>query len=128
MGKGERYKSESRRFTDDRTGARIRQVTSHPSIHHQPFFFVPAYDDAMRRLYFVSHRTGTPQLFAEERAEGCLRQLTGLPDINEWSVYPSRGGRHVYFTAGSRACRVDAETLAVEELLDLSQFALREKG
>lgn len=128
MAKGERYRSESRRFTDERTGARIRQVTNHPSIHHQPFFFVPAYDDAMRRLYFVSHRTGAPQIFAEERAEDCLRQLTDVPDLNEWSVYPSRGGRHVYFTAGSRACRVDAETLAVEELLDLSQFALREKG
>jgi oligogalacturonide lyase len=63
-GKGRTWPSEGRWLRDETTGARIRQVTTHPSIHHHPFFFVPPYDDAMRRLVFVSHRTGRPQLFA----------------------------------------------------------------
>ena len=55
---------------DERSGRRIRQITSHPSIHHHPFFFVRAYDDAMQKLVFVSYRTGLPQIFFEDRASG----------------------------------------------------------
>ena len=72
MSKGQRYPSESQSHIDTRTGARIRQITGHPSIHHQPFFLVPAYDDAMRWTVFTSARTGTPQIFVEERATGDL--------------------------------------------------------
>src|SRR5215212_7784023 len=100
MAKGTVYPAESRTFQDARTGASIRQVTDHPSMHHHPFFFVPAYDDAMRRLLFVSSRTGTPQAFAEDRAAGSLIQLTDRPDLNDWSIYPSHDGRALFFTAG----------------------------
>ena len=44
MSKGQRYPAESREAKDAASGRRIRQITSHPSIHHHPFFFVPAYD------------------------------------------------------------------------------------
>lgn len=128
MSKGDWLPSESRAFSDPKTGARIRQITAHPSIHHQPFFFVPAYDDAMNRLFFISHRTGKPQLYAEERATGRLRQLTARDDLNEWSIYPAHDGRHVYFTAGKQACRVWLDTLEEEQLLDLSSCTLRERG
>ena len=74
MSKGRVLPAESRWLADPATGRRIRQVTSHPSIHHHPFFFVPPWDDAMRRLVFVSHRAGTPQLYAEE--DGRFVQLT----------------------------------------------------
>src|SRR3954470_16416138 len=107
MSKGQRFPSESRETTDPSSGRRIRQVTNHPSIHHHPFFFVPAYDDAMRRLLFVSHRTGTPQLFAEERASGALIQLTDRPDLCEWSFHPSHDGRFVFFTACCAGWRLD---------------------
>ncbi|MEZ4621662.1 MAG: hypothetical protein R2867_40025 [Caldilineaceae bacterium] len=70
MTKGQRYLGESRCFQDARTGATIRQITSHPSIHHHPFFMIGAYDDAMERLIFTSERNGKPQLFAELRATG----------------------------------------------------------
>ena len=63
MAKGARTPAEAETFRDTRTGATVRRVTGHPSIHHHPFFFMPAYDDAMRRLVFVSHRTGSPQVF-----------------------------------------------------------------
>jgi oligogalacturonide lyase len=124
--KGRVYAREDREFADPATGRRIRQVTSHPSIHHHPFFFVPPWDQAMRRLIFVSHRTGTPQLFAE--TENRLVQLTDRPDLAEWSFHPSHDGRFVVFVAGTQAVRLDLETLKEETLADFGNVQMREKG
>jgi len=77
VSKGQHYPAENRETTDAASGRRIRQITSHPSIHHHPFFFVRAYDAAMKRLIFVSYRTGKPQIFFENRASGEL-VLTNL--------------------------------------------------
>ncbi|MXX50713.1 MAG: hypothetical protein F4Z39_06690 [Chloroflexi bacterium] len=128
MVRGRSYPSEARVFHDDRTGARIRQVTDQPSIHHHPFFFVPAYDDAMARLVFVSHRSGRPEIHAEDRATGNIVQLTERAGLAEYSVYPSHDGRWVYFTAGTGAYRIDTETLREEQLLDFDDARLRESG
>jgi oligogalacturonide lyase len=127
-GKGRVWPSESRWFRDETTGARIRQVTNHPSIHHHPFFFVPAWDDAMRRLLFVSHRTGRPQLFVEEQATGRIVQLTDRGDLAEWSFHPSHDGRHVLFVAGTGAWRLDLDTLAEECLTEFGAVEMRERG
>ena len=128
MARGQVYSSESIRFQDETTGVHIRQITDHASIHHHPFFIIPAYDDAMRRLIFVSHRTGRPEIFAEERDTGKLIQLTERESIGEYSVYPSRDGRYVYFTAGTGAYRVDTEILKEEQLVDFGKINLREAG
>ena len=121
------FPSESRVFQDPRTGARVRQITSHPSIHHHPFYYVPAFDDAMRHLFFVSHRTGRAEIWAEERATGTLRQLTSHPGLAEWSIHPSHDGRTVYFTDEGGAWRVETES-GREELLVHFGGALREAG
>lgn len=126
--KGARYAPESRTFTDPRSGRRIRQVTTHASIHHHPFFFVPAYDRHGRRLIFVSHRTGAPQIFYEDRASGALVQATSRGDIAEWSIYPSPDGRYVYFTAGTGAWRIDLESFEEKQLADFGAVEMREKG
>ena len=84
--KGTVYAAESRISHDTETG---------DSIHHHPFYYIPAYDEAMRWLFFVSHRTGAAQIFAEERESGNLIQLTDRDDLNEWSLHPSNDGRHV---------------------------------
>lgn len=128
MAKGQLYPAESQISTDERTGVTIRQITSAPAIHHQPFFMIPAYDDRMQWLIFVSHRTGKPQLFAEVRATGELLQLTDRDDLGEWSVHPSHDGRYVYFTAGTGGWRVNLQTLEEEKLVDFGAVALREKG
>ena len=111
------FPPEGRTYRDRRTGALIRQVTSQPCINHHPFFFVPAFDDRMARLVFVSHRFGSPQVFAEIRETGELVQLTDRDDLAEWSVYPSHDGRFVYYTAGNAAYRVDTATYEEEELV-----------
>src|SRR5690348_13962136 len=107
MSKGMIYPTESRTFHDEQTGAVIRQITSQPCIHHHPFFMIPAYDDRMERLYFVSHRTGLPQIYAERRMCGDILQLTERDDLAEWSIHPSHDGHYVYFTAGTGAWRVN---------------------
>lgn len=128
MAKGTINPSESRMLTDYRTGRKIRQITNYPCIHHQPFFMIPAYDNEMKRLYFISHRTGKPQLFAEIRATGDLLQMTERDDLSEWSVHPSHDGSYVYFTAGTKAYRLHTDTLEEEELADFGNARMKEAG
>jgi oligogalacturonide lyase len=128
MTKGTTYPSESRFLTDPKTGVQVRQVTSHPSVHHHPFYYLPAFDDAMERLFFVSHRAGWPQVFAECSDSGRLVQLTDRPDLNEWSFHPSHDSRFVYFTAGDGFWRVGTDTLIEERLADFGTGGLLEKG
>jgi oligogalacturonide lyase len=128
MAKGTVHPREDQWSEDAATGRRIRQVTRHPSIHHHPFFFVPPYDDAMHWLIFVSHRTGTPQLYAEERSSGNLIQLTERDDLAEWSFHPSHNGRFVLFVAGTKAVRLDLENLREHVLADFGRVEMREKG
>jgi oligogalacturonide lyase len=115
-------------MTDPKSKRMVRQVTDHPSIHHHPFFFVPAYDRAGTKLVFVSHRTGAPQVFYEDRGSGELVQATDRPDLAEWSVYPSPDGRFVYFTAGTGAFRVDLDDFSETQLADFGAVEMREKG
>jgi oligogalacturonide lyase len=128
MAKGRVYPREDRTSVDRSSGRQIRQVTSHPSIHHHPFFFVPAYDRAMRRLIFVSYRTGRPQIFYEDRASGDLVQATDRPDLADWSISPSADGRYVYFTAGTSGWRVDLDSFVEEKLADFGAVEMRERG
>ena len=127
-GKGARLPREDRSFTDATSGRRVRQITSHPSIHHHPFFFVPAYDRTERRLVFVSHRNGAPQIFFEDRASGELVQVTDRPDLAEWSIYPSPDGRFVYYTAGTGAWRADLDNFSETKLADFGAVEMREQG
>jgi oligogalacturonide lyase len=128
VAKGEVYPSEAEARADARTGVRVRRVTSHPSIHHHPFYYLPAWDDAMRHLVFVSHRSGRPQIFAELQASGQLVQLTDRDDLNEWSIHPSHDGAWVYFTAGVEAWRVSTTSLTEERLARFSTESIQEAG
>ena len=120
MAKGDVLPSEAIETRDPETGVRIRQITSHASIHHHPFYYVPAFDDAMQWLFFVSHRTGTPQFFSERRDTGDLIQLTDRDDLNEWSLHPSHDGRHLYFTTKSGGWRLSMDSLQEEQIVDFA--------
>ncbi len=122
------HPAESRTFRDEKTGSEIRQITAHGSIHHHPFYYIPAYDDAMRHLTFVSHRTGRPEIFLELRESGRLLQLTEHDGLAEFSITPSHDGRYVYFSDGSGAWRVDTETFSEEQLVTFDTADLGEKG
>lgn len=122
------FPPESSTFTDPRTGARVRQVTNHPSINHHPFYYLPCMDDAMTRLFFSSHRTGRAEIWCEIRASGELQQLTEQPELGEWSVHPSHDGRYVYYVAGTAAWRVSCVTGTADRLLDFGPMIGREDG
>ena len=77
---------------------------------------------------FISHRTGKPQVFYEDRATRELVQATDREDIAEWSIYPSGDGRFVYFTAGTGAWRVDLDDYSETQLADFGAVEMREKG
>ncbi|MEP7029348.1 MAG: oligogalacturonate lyase family protein [Pseudolabrys sp.] len=126
--KGSRHKSGTRTAIDMRSKRKVRQVTDHPSIHHHPFFFVPAYDKACTKLIFVSCRTGAPQIFYEDRTAGELVQVTDRPDLADWSIYPSPDGRFAYFTAGTGAWRVNLDDFSETQLADFGAVEMREKG
>lgn len=128
MGKGTLFNNEALAFCESSNGVHVRQLTTHPSIHHHPFYYLPAWDDAMRRLFLVSHRTGKPQIFCMFCDSGRLLQLTDRDDLNEWSVHPSHEGRFVYFTAGAGAWRVDTESLKEDQLLAYDSDNICEKG
>jgi len=76
----------------------------------------------------VSHRSGAPQIFFEDRSSGDLVQATNRPDLAEWSIYPSPDGRFVYFTAGTGAWRVDLDDFSETQLADFGAVEMREGG
>ena len=118
-----KYTSERRVVTDEATGRSVTQITTHESINHQPFFLIPAYDRAMKRLYFVSHRTGSPQVFAYNFGEDVIEQLSQVETLNEWSVHPSADGQYVYYVADGAAMRTYVETGEQEVLLSSKDLA-----
>lgn len=127
-GIGRVWPSEAIIRSDETTGASIRQVTNFPAIHHHPFFFIPSYDTAMTRLIFVSHRTGRPEIFAEDRQSGDLIQLTDGEGLDEWSVYPSRNGKWVLFTRAAGAWRLHLDDLRTEQLYRFPAGSGKEAG
>lgn len=122
------YPSESHISHDPRTGVAIRQVTSFAAIHHHPFYYIPAYDDSGKRLFFVSHRTGEPQIFFEDEPGGNLVQISHRPDLNEWSCHPSWDGQYAYYTAGNGAWRVNLDTMQEEQVANFGEMPIRQPG
>ena len=100
MEKSRIYSAESHSFTDPQSGVRIVQVTDNPSLHHHPFYYIPAWDDRMNHLFFISHRTGRPEIYGLRQGSGEIVRLTDHEGLSEWSIHPSHDGRYVYFTAG----------------------------
>ena len=122
------FPSEGREFRDAATGSPILQITTHRSSHHHPFYYVPCYDDAMRHLVFISHRTGRAEIFTAICETGQLVQLTEHEGLAECSIHPSHDGKHVYFTDRSGAWRVSIEDGREECLVDFQRDGIREKG
>jgi oligogalacturonide lyase len=107
---------------------RVRCVFQDRALQHHPFFYVPAYDDAMEWLVFVAHSTGRPQVYAERRTDGRIIRVTNSDNLNEWSIHPSHDGRYVYYTAGTRACRASLESLREETLTQFGEAPMLGPG
>lgn len=128
MARGTVFPAEGSSYTDPSTGARVRRVTGHPSIHHHPFYYLPPMDDAMAHLVVISHRSGRPEIYLELQADRSIVQLTDHPGLAEWSVHPSHDGRYVYFTDLKGCWRVATATCREEQLVAFDSVETRREG
>src|SRR5260370_21517048 len=109
---GQIWPAEHSTFNDRDTGARVHQVTSHPSINHPTYFLQSSFFPDGRSLVFTSYRTGSAQLFQAAFPEGPIRQLTAGDPIHPFSpaIHPS--GDRVFFVRGGSIWSIETATFA----------------
>jgi Tol biopolymer transport system component len=83
--KGRVWASEASAGRDERTGARIWQMTRHASINHSLYFLTSSFLPDDRSLVFASFRTGRANFFRAAFPEGEIVQLT---DPRAPAVFP----------------------------------------
>lgn len=106
---GRRLPPERHSYTDRITGARVTRWTNAPAMHH-PLYFTTCSMPVAERLFFVSYRTGHPNLFACELPSGELTQLTDRVDLNPFSASATRTGAQLYASAGEQILQIDVAT------------------
>lgn len=116
--KGRQYPGEITGMRDERTGARLWQITSHPSINHTLYFLTDSFLPDDRALVFASFRHGQADFFRAGFPEGPIVQLTDAPDINSFSAVISEDGSRLFFTRGSRIVALDLDDLGEQVLAD----------
>ena len=105
-------------FADQATGARIHQMTAHPSINHATYFLQSAFSPDGAALLFVSYRTGSAQLFEiAPFPDGPIRQLTGGPGIHPFSAAFHPDGSSILFVRGGAILSLDRRTLAERQVV-----------
>lgn len=111
-GKGSLHPSETGAYVSRSTGARMWQVTNHPSINHLSYFLQSSFTPDSRRLIFISYRTGNAQLFETGFPDGEIRQLTDGVPIHAYSPTLSPDGQRVFFVRGGAIWAMDRASLA----------------
>ncbi len=99
---GREYPGEIRELRDPQTGARLWQVTDHPSISHSLYFLTSSFLPGERELVFASFRSGSAQFYKACFPTGSFKQLTDSKDINSFSSILSGDGGGLYFTRGGQ--------------------------
>ncbi len=111
-----RFAPEWRRFSDPFTGAAILQWTSHPAMNHHFYFTNPTVASDGRTGFFVSYRTGYPNLFSIDLEGGDITQISDRVDINPFSPAPSRTAPWIYVSARNGVRAISIETGEDREL------------
>ena len=110
--KGDRFPSEHSSFQDRATGARIHQLTKHPSINHPTYFLQSSFTPDGQALLFTSYRTGSAQLFEiSPYPSGEIRQLTHGAAIHPFSPAIHPDGRRIFFIRGGEIWEIDRTAL-----------------
>lgn len=115
--------SEHSTYFGPATGARIHQMTSHPSISHSTYFLHSGFTPDSRKLIFTSYRTGSPQIFETDFPEGSIRQITSGEPVHPFSPAILPGGL-LLFVRGGSLWTTDRTTLTEREVVrfDGAQF------
>lgn len=89
-------------------------------MNHHLYFTNPTCSADGRRGFFVSYRTGYPNLFSIDLQTGDLLQLSDRCDINPFSPAPSLDSAWLYFSAGNCVRAVSTTTGEDREISRLS--------
>ena len=118
--KGDRFPSEHATFLDSATGARIHQLTAHPSINHPTYFLQSSFTPDGCALIFTSYRTGSAQLFEiAPYPDGEIRQLTdGAGDPSVFTRHSSRRPHASFSFAAAKFGTIDRVTLDERSVID----------
>jgi hypothetical protein len=109
--KGSVFPSEHSFYSDETTGARVHQITSHPSINHPSYFLHSSFTPDQSALLFTSYRTGQAQLFETRFPGGEIRQLTDGEPIHPFSPAIAPSGESVFFVRGGSVWELNRATL-----------------
>ena len=126
FGKGARFDPELRVHTDRVTGARITQLTGHPSINHPTYFLQSSFTPDGSALIFTSYRTGSAQLFEVSLPDGGIRQLTAGPAIHPFSPAMHPSGGRIFFVRGGGVWEIDRTSLAERAIVEFPGAQLGE--
>lgn len=125
-GKGTVHAPEHLSFSDPATGARIHQLTNHPSINHLTYFLQSSFTPDSRTLIFISYRTGSAQLFEASFPGGAIRQLTDGAPIHPYSPALHPDGNGVFFVRGGGIWFLDRQPLTERCIVELPGVQLGE--
>ncbi|MBK5293327.1 MAG: PD40 domain-containing protein [Acidobacteriia bacterium] len=125
-GKGSLHPSEVASHVARSTGARIFQITNHPSINHLSYFLQSSFTPDSRRLIFTSYRTGNAQLFEAGFPDGDIRQLTAGAPIHPYSPTLSPDGQRVFFVRGGSIWALDRASLEETRIVEFAGAQLGE--
>jgi hypothetical protein len=124
--KGAVFEPEWSEHRDSLTGARVVQLTSHPSINHPSYFLQSSFLPGDRSLFFTSYRAGAPQLYEVSLVDGTIRQLTGGPAIHPFSPAYHEATDEIVFTRGGSVWAVNRRTLDERCIVSLDGASLGE--
>jgi hypothetical protein len=125
-GKGTLSPPEITSFQDRVTGAKIYQVTSHPSINHPSYFLQGSFFPHGRALIFISYRTGSAQLFEAKFPSGEIRQLTDGEPIHPFSPAIHPLSRELFFVRAGGVWMLDVITGREREVVNFPGAQLGE--
>ena len=155
-GRGRIWPGEISAGRDERTGARLWQITGHDSISHGLYFLTDSFLPDEKSLIFAGFRNpagggnptarpsdsdgispgkqetalvlrnGSANFYQARFPAGDIRQLTDSPGINSFSAVISDDGRHLWFTRGACVVVIDLADLSERVVADLGDGRLGE--
>ena len=125
-GKGKEWPCETKALRDERTGARLWQITSHPSTNHHLYFLTGSFLPDEQSLIFASFRGGAPNFYRAGFPEGPIIQLTCADEINSFSATVSGDGSTLYFTRGGSIIALDMDDLSERDVASFPEGTLGE--
>ncbi len=92
-------RAEWKHCVDEHTGAEILQWTSHPAMNHHFYFTSATISSDGGRGFFVSYRSGYPNLYSIDLESGVILRISDRVDINPFSPTVSADAEWIFVSA-----------------------------